>query len=146
MIKLNNDINNGVVMDENTGTVINQPYGTTVIQQPVTLWDENSCVLRTERALCAEKLWELRSKRILPFIWGIFGIILTIYCLLKIVIPNLFGLSPHDLAVVYMAMFFGVVIPLGWLIWIRKQDDELLVYYKARIKLIKHILRVRGDY
>jgi len=44
------------------------------------------------------------------------------------------------------AVIFGSVFPSAlWLNKVRTRDDKLVAYYKERIELIVHILRIRGD-
>lgn len=111
---------------------------------PLTWSDLDNETLKTERKLCDSKIWELRSKRVIPIVWGVLGALLSLYCLVKLVFPNMTSITSSSLMLIYAVLFFGMVLPCIWLWWIRRQDDQLLHEYKRDFQTITIILRKRG--
>ncbi|MDP7811619.1 hypothetical protein [Acinetobacter pittii] len=114
-------------------------------KEPQTLWDVSSNELFKEHEHCKKQKWEVYSKRFLPFSVAICGFVISIYLLIDFVIPNMFGLKTAEWYLVYGIIFFSLIPSTIWVNKVRSRDDKLIAYYKERIEIITHILRVRGD-
>ncbi|TCM61886.1 hypothetical protein EC844_12640 [Acinetobacter calcoaceticus] len=111
---------------------------------PFTWSDLNDESLLNERELCKTKIWKLRLKRVFPILLGVFGALLNLYCLLKFILPNMFSISSSDIRIVFIVLFFGIILPVAWQWWIKRQDAQLLMEYKNDFQTITIILRKRG--
>ncbi|WP_121773848.1 hypothetical protein [Acinetobacter bereziniae] len=116
-----------------------------IYNQPVSWADYKSTFLKNEMAIIKGKIWDLRLKKVIPLAWGFLGAILTIYCLITLVLPNIFSPNHNYLIIVYTVLFLGMGLPLLWLWLINKQDGQLLNTYKQDLEQIILILRRRGD-
>ncbi|MDC4605336.1 hypothetical protein OHV64_10750 [Acinetobacter baumannii] len=109
------------------------------------MWDVSSNELLKEHEHCKKQKMDVYSKRFIPFAITLCGFGISIYLIITLVLPNMFVLKHTDWYWIY-AVIFGSVFPSAlWLNKVRTRDDKLVAYYKERIELIVHILRIRGD-
>lgn len=114
-------------------------------KEPQTLWDVSSNELLREHEHCKKQKMDVYSKRFISFAITLCGFGISIYLIITLVLPNMFVLKHTDWYWIY-AVIFGSVFPSAlWLNKVRTRDDKLVAYYKERIELIVHILRIRGD-
>lgn len=111
---------------------------------PLTLNDLSDEDLFKERDFCKGKVAELYLKRVIPFVWFFLGTALVLYCLITIILPNLFQITHTDLAILFLSMIVGCVFPACIIGWMRYNDDDLLLDYKFNYKESTKILRRRG--
>ncbi|MFU7567951.1 hypothetical protein ACM9OC_07355 [Acinetobacter baumannii] len=114
-------------------------------EEPKTLWDVSSNELIKEHKYCKKQKMEVYSKRFIPLAITVCGFAISIYLMINLVLPNMFSLKHTDWYLIY-GVIFGLIFPSTiWLNKVRNRDDKLVSYYKERIEIIVHILRVRGD-
>lgn len=73
------------------------------------------------------------------------GFAISVYLLIYFVFPNMFSLKHTEWYFVYGVVLLSIMPTTIWLNQVRKRDDKLVAYYRERIELITHILRIRGD-